>query len=122
MKAKRSTVRAARLRRHVRLRKRVRGSAERPRLAVFRSHQHIYAQVIDDDAGRTLVSASDLERELRDGERATKRSRAQRVGALVAQRARSVGVSRIVFDRGGFTYGGRVEALAAAAREEGLEF
>ena len=122
MTGKRRTARAGRLRRHVRIRKQVRGSAERPRLAVFRSHQHIYAQVIDDDAGRTLVSASDMERELREGERATKRARAQQVGALVAQRARAVGVSKIVFDRGGFAYGGRVEALAAAAREEGLEF
>ena len=122
MGAKGNTARVARQRRHVRIRKRVRGSAERPRLAVFRSQQHIYAQVIDDDAGRTLVSASDLERELREGERTTKRSRAQQVGTLVAQRARAAGVSRIVFDRGGFAYGGRVEALAAAAREEGLEF
>ncbi len=122
MTAKRNTARAARQRRHVRIRKRVRGSAERPRLAVFRSQQHIYAQVIDDDAGRTLVSASDMERELREGERTTKRSRAEQVGTLVAQRARAAGVSRIVFDRGGFAYGGRVEALAAAAREEGLEF
>ncbi len=115
------TRRAARLRRHRRLRKRVAGDAARPRLAVFRSARHIYAQVIDDRAGRTLAAASDLEAELRGGE-GTKTERARAVGALVARRAREAGCPSVVFDRGGFSYGGRVRALAEAAREEGLVF
>ena len=115
------TARAARLRRHVRVRKQLRGTADRPRLAVFRSNQHVYAQVIDDDAGRTLAQASDLEATMRDGG-GTKRERAKGVGQLIAQRAKAAGIETIVFDRGGFRYAGRVQALAAAAREEGLEF
>ncbi len=115
------TSRVARIRRHVRLRKKVSGTAERPRLAVFRSGQHIYAQVIDDKAGRTLAQASDLEAGLRDGG-GTKTERARKVGALVAQRAKQAGLDAVVFDRGGFEYAGRVQALADAAREEGLVF
>ena len=105
----------------LRLRKRVSGTAERPRLAVFRSNQHIYAQVIDDLAGRTIAQASDLEAGLRDGG-GTKTERARKVGALVAQRAKQAGLESVVFDRGGFEYAGRVQALADAAREEGLVF
>ncbi|MSQ41431.1 MAG: 50S ribosomal protein L18 [Dehalococcoidia bacterium] len=116
------TARAARLRRHERLRKRLRGSAERPRLAVFRSIQHIYAQLIDDDSGRTLLAASDVETELRGGAGGTKTDVARRVGALVAQRAVQSGHRKVVFDRGGFSFAGRVKALAEAAREEGLVF
>ena len=114
--------RAARVRRHRRIRKSVRGTAGRPRLAVFRSTRHIYAQLIDDDAGRTIVAASDVESGLPEGERGTKTEVARRVGELVAQRATEAGHSTVVFDRGGFAYGGRVQALADAAREEGLEF
>jgi large subunit ribosomal protein L18 len=115
------TGRAARLRRHIRVRKGLRGTAARPRLAVFRSNQHVYAQVIDDDAHRTLAQASDVEPSLR-GTGGTKSDRAKSVGQLVAQRAKAVGIDSIVFDRGGFRYAGRVQALADAAREEGLEF
>jgi large subunit ribosomal protein L18 len=110
-----------RLRRHRRVRKRVIGTIERPRLAVFRSNRHISAQVIDDDAGRTLAAASTVEASLRPN--ATGNADAAReVGRLVAERARAVGVSRVVFDRGGFSYHGRVAAVADAARQAGLEF
>ena len=119
--AGKNTARAARLRRHVRVRKNLRGTAGRPRLAVFRSNRYVYAQVIDDDAGRTLAQASDLEQALR-GSGSTKSDRAKSVGQLIAQRAKAAGVETIVFDRGGFRYAGRIQALAAAAREEGLEF
>ena len=119
--ANKKTARAGRLRRHARVRKGLRGTAGRPRLAVFRSNQHIYAQVIDDDAGRTLAQASDVESSLREGG-GNKRDRARGVGQLVAQRAKAAGIESIVFDRGGFRYAGRVQALADAAREEGLEF
>ena len=112
--------RAARIRRHARVRKHVRGSAERPRLAVFRSNSHIYCQVIDDDAGRTLAAASDLEADLRKG--GDKTARAKSVGGRLAERAKSAGVTEVVFDRGGFRYHGRVQALADAAREGGLSF
>ena len=116
-----SNRRAARLRRHQRIRKRVRGTAERPRLAVFRSAHYIYAQLIDDTSGRTLAAASDLEAELRAAS-GTKTARAQQVGQLVARRAQAAGVVQVVFDRGGAAYGGRVRALADAAREGGLDF
>ncbi|MDP6607196.1 MAG: 50S ribosomal protein L18 [Dehalococcoidia bacterium] len=116
------TRRAARLRRHVRLRKKLRGSAQRPRLAVFRSGRHIYAQLIDDDTGRTLVTASDMEADMRDEAPATKTEIAKRVGELVGKRANDAGHRAVIFDRGGFTFAGRVKALAEAAREEGLEF
>lgn len=115
------TARAARLRRHVRVRKNLRGTAACPRLAVFRSNRYVYAQVIDDDSGRTLAQASDLEQGLREVS-STKSDRAKSVGQLIAQRAKAAGIETIVFDRGGFRYAGRIQALAAAAREEGLEF
>lgn len=115
------TNRIARIRRHTRIRKKVAGTPERPRLAVFRSTQHIYAQVIDDRAGRTLAQASDIEASLRDGSN-TKTERAREVGALLARRAREAGLEDVVFDRGGFAYAGRVKALADAARAEGLVF
>jgi large subunit ribosomal protein L18 len=112
---------AARQKRHVRIRLTVEGGPSRPRLAVFRSLKHIYAQVIDDAAGRTLAAASDLDSDLRttDG---TKSSDAAGVGRLIAQRARAAGVERVVFDRAGFRYHGRIKSLADAARAAGLEF
>jgi large subunit ribosomal protein L18 len=110
----------ARRRRHNRVRKNVRGSALRPRLAVFRSNRYIYAQVIDDDSGRTLAAASSQEKALR-GETLTVATAAE-VGKLVAARAEAAGVETVVFDRGGFPYHGRVKALADAAREGGLKF
>ncbi len=112
--------RDARIRRHRRVRKTVQGSPERPRLAVFRSNKHIYAQVIDDVSGVTLAAASTAESGLRDG--ATSNiGAATEVGKLVGQRAKDAGISAVVFDRGGFRYHGRVAALADAAREAGLE-
>jgi large subunit ribosomal protein L18 len=113
--------RDARIRRHRRVRKSVRGTAERPRLAVYRSNRHISAQVIDDLAGRTIASASTVEAENRAGATGNKDAAAT-VGRLVAERAKAAGVERVVFDRGGFLYHGRVESLADAAREAGLEF
>jgi large subunit ribosomal protein L18 len=112
---------SARQKRHSRLRLRVAGSAERPRLAVFRSLNQIYAQVIDDAAGHTLASASSTEAALRDAT-GTKTERARRVGTLIAERARAAGVERVVFDRAGFKYHGRIRSLAEGARESGLEF
>ena len=111
--------RAARLRRHRRVRRRVAGTAERPRLAVFRSNRHIYAQLIDDRAGRTLAAAGSLA--VGDGE-GDKKAAARRVGAELAQRAKAAGITAVVFDRGGYQYHGRVKALADAAREGGLDF
>lgn len=113
---------AARLRRHRRVRKRVHGTEERPRLNVFRSGKHIYAQVIDDDRGHTLVAASSLEPELRGRVKGSTVDGARAVGQLVAQRALAAGIRKVVFDRGGYLYHGRVKALADAAREAGLEF
>ena len=110
----------ARTRRHRRVRKGLRGTAARPRLSVFRSNKYIYAQVIDDDAGTTLASASSLEGDLRD--KGLSVETATEVGRLVAERAKDAGVETVVFDRGGFAYHGRVKALADAARESGLEF
>ncbi len=115
-----STASAARKRRHTRVRKKVRGTAERPRLAVFRSNRHITAQVIDDRTGHTLAAASTVEPDLRSGSTATVDA-ATKVGALVADRAKAAGVATVVFDRGGFLYHGRVAALADAPREAGLE-
>ena len=112
---------AARQKRHARLRLRVAGDAGRPRLAVFRSLNHIYAQVIDDSSGRTLAAASSLEPDLKSA-MASKSSEASTVGRIVAERARAAGVGRVVFDRAGFRYHGRVKSLADAAREAGLEF
>ena len=111
----------ARVKRHRRVRKRVTGTSGRPRLAVFRSNRHIYAQVIDDTTGRTLAAASTAEPELRSGSTATVDA-AKAVGQLVGERAKAAGVNTVVFDRGGFRYHGRVAALADAAREAGLEF
>ncbi|MCY3655664.1 MAG: 50S ribosomal protein L18 [Chloroflexi bacterium] len=122
MSSNQNTRRAARHRRHRRLRKRVVGTVRRPRLAVFRSARHIYAQVIDDRAGHTLVAASDLDPALRENGDGTKTERARAVGTLLAQRAREAGHEAVVFDRGGFAFKGRVRALAEAAREEGLVF
>jgi large subunit ribosomal protein L18 len=111
---------AARRKRHTRIRLSLQGTAGRPRLAVFRSLNQIYAQVIDDATGRTLASASSLERELRGSGNKTERSR--RVGQLVAERARAAGVQQVVFDRAGYRFHGRVRSLAEAARESGLDF
>jgi large subunit ribosomal protein L18 len=113
--------RSARLRRHARVRKSVIGSTDRPRLTVFRSARHIYAQVIDDTTGKTLASASTLDAAIR-GDKAKKTDAAKRVGALIAERMKTTGVTRVAFDRGGYAYHGRVAALADAAREGGLEF
>ena len=110
-------------RRHRRVRKKVSGTPERPRLCVFRSNNHIYAQVIDDAAGRTLVAASTVDKELRDRVKGLKKSeQAKLVGQVVAERARSKGIQAVVFDRGGYKYIGRVKALADGARESGLKF
>jgi large subunit ribosomal protein L18 len=113
--------RTAVAKRHARLRKKVQGTPERPRLAVKRSSRHIVVQLIDDLAGHTLASASSLEADVRgvDGD---KKARAAAVGKLVAERAREAGVTAVVFDRGGYDYHGRIAALADAAREGGLEF
>jgi large subunit ribosomal protein L18 len=122
MREKRKThPQAARQRRHLRIRKKVSGSPERPRLAVFRSLQHIYAQVIDDVAGKTLAAASTLDEGLKN-EGGAKTERARKVGALIGERAKAAGVEKVVFDRGGNRYHGRVKALADAAREAGLQF
>lgn len=113
-----------RKRRHVRVRAKVAGTPQRPRLNVYRSSAHIYAQVIDDKAGHTLLAASDLEQEIRDraGDGASKTARAKAVGETIAERAKAAGISAVVFDRGGFLYHGRVRAVADGAREGGLEF
>ena len=124
------TRRRARVRRHVRVRRKIAGTAERPRLAVYRSNRHIYAQLVDDDAARTLIAASD--RELRVGgagkaggaEKAGgggKTAPAKAVGELLAERAKAAGIDRVVFDRGGRLFHGRVAALAEGAREKGLQ-
>jgi len=112
---------AARHKRHARLRLRLAGTGERPRLAVFRSLDHIYAQVIDDVSGRTLAAASTLEPEIRSMHQ-PKTEEAATVGRLLAERARTAGVERVVFDRAGFRFHGRVKALADAARGAGLDF
>jgi len=111
-----------RQRRHRRVRKKVRGTAERPRLAVYRSNHHIYAQLIDDVAGRTIAAASTIDESVKAGGGTGNIEAAKRVGTLVAERARAAGATKVVFDRGGFLYHGRVAALADAAREAGLEF
>jgi large subunit ribosomal protein L18 len=116
--AKRAVGRA---RRHFRVRKNVRGSAERPRLVVTRSLRHITAQIVDDSRSHTLASASTLDASIR-GNEGDKSALAGKVGALLAERARAAGVSKVVFDRGGNRYAGRIAALADAAREAGLEF
>ena len=113
--------RVSRLRRHNRLRKRVGGTAERPRLVVNRSSRHIHVQLVDDTAGRTLASASTMDASLRGAE-GDKSALARRVGALIAERATAAGVTAVVFDRGGNRYHGRIAALADGAREGGLDF
>ncbi len=121
--AQASSRNAARQKRHARVRLTVRGTAERPRLAVYRSLQQIYAQVIDDLAGHTLVAASTVDHEIRAKLNGlTKTDQAKEVGKLVAVRAKDKGVTKVVFDRGGYQYIGRVKALADAAREAGLDF
>ncbi|ADU52357.1 LSU ribosomal protein L18P [Thermaerobacter marianensis DSM 12885] len=124
MARKPKTREEARERRHRRVRKKVLGTAERPRLNVFRSLKHIYAQVIDDEAGVTLVAASTVEPELREavGGYGGNVEAAKVVGRVIAERARARGITKVVFDRGGYRYHGRVKALAEAAREAGLEF
>ena len=112
---------AARRKRHDRIRLRLEGTGVRPRLAVFRSLNHIYAQVIDDGTGKTLAAASTVEKGLR-GSKQTKTEEAAVVGRLVAERAKSAGVGQVVFDRAGFRYHGRIKSLADAAREAGLDF
>ena len=112
---------AARRKRHERIRLHLAGTDVRPRLAVFRSLNHIYAQVIDDASGKTLVAASTAEKELK-GSKSSKSEEAAVVGKLVAERAKAAGVERVVFDRAGFRYHGRIKSLADAAREAGLEF
>ena len=116
----RPNTKAQRLHRHKRVRSKVSGTSERPRLNVFRSETNIYAQVIDDVSGKTLVSASSLEKDFScDG---TKTDAAKKVGQTVAERAKAAGITTVVFDRGGYVYHGRVQALAEGAREGGLEF
>src|SRR5215210_3455890 len=111
----------ARQKRHARIRLHMEGSVSRPRLAVFRSLNHIYAQVIDDSSGRTLAAASSLEADMRSA-KGTKSAEASAVGRIVAERARAAGVGQVVFDRAGFRYHGRIKSLADAAREAGLDF
>jgi large subunit ribosomal protein L18 len=114
---------AARLRRHVRVRQNVSGTSQRPRLNVFRSLSEIYAQVIDDESGNTIVSASTIDMNLRsDMEGKNKTEQARLVGEVLAERAKEKGISEVVFDRGGYRYMGRVKALAEGAREFGLRF
>jgi len=111
-------------RRHRRVRAKISGTTQRPRLNVFRSSAHMYAQVIDDTQSHTIVSASDLEEAVREraGEGATKAARARAVGEIIAERAKEAGVDAVLFDRGGFLYHGRVKAVADGAREGGLKF
>ena len=113
--------RVSRLRRHARLRKKIAGTAERPRLVVNRSSRHIHVQLVNDLEGVTLVAASSIEADVRavDGD---KKAHSVRVGQLIAERAKAAGIEEAVFDRGGYTYGGRIAALADAAREGGLKF
>jgi large subunit ribosomal protein L18 len=114
--------RAARQRRHRRIRVTLSGTSQRPRLSVFRSLQHIYAQVIDDTTGNTLAAASTNEPSARGSVSGPKSERAKAVGKAIAERAKDKGINAVVFDRGGYMYHGRVKALADAAREAGLEF
>ena len=122
MKTASSQRHAGRLRRHRRVRKKISGTAERPRLAVYRSNKHISVQLIDDLNGHTIASASTVEPDLRKQGSGATVDAAKRVGTLIAQRAKSAGVTKVVYDRGGFIFHGRVAAAADAAREAGLEF
>lgn len=120
---KRPSAKIARLKRARRVRARMHGTAERPRLSIFRSSEHIYAQLIDDDAGTTIASASTVESELKPMLAGLQKSkRAEKIGDVMGRRAAAAGVSAVVFDRGGFRYHGRVQALANAARAAGLQF
>ena len=122
MKTASSQRHACRLRRHRRVRKKISGTAERPRLAVYRSNKHISVQLIDDLNGHTIAAASTVEPDLRKQGSGSTVDAAKRVGTLIAQRAKSAGVTKVVYDRGGFIFHGRVAAAADAAREAGLEF
>lgn len=114
---------ALRIKKHQRLRNRFAGTAERPRLAVFRSNNHMYAQIIDDTVGKTLVAASTVEKDVKaELEKTNNVDAAAYVGTLVAKRALDAGIKEVVFDRGGFLYHGKIQALADAAREAGLTF
>ena len=117
---KRPDTRAQRIKRHARVRGKISGTAERPRLSVFRSENHIYAQIIDDVAGKTLVSASTVEKGF-EGNGGNKEG-ARKVGEMIAQAAKAKGIENVVFDRGGYLYHGRVQELADGAREGGLKF
>ena len=113
----------ARLRRHFRVRKKIFGTPERPRLNVFRSSKEIYVQLIDDFRGNTLASASSIDQELRPSMKGlSNMEQAQKVGQTIAERAQKIGINQVVFDRGGYKYSGRIKAMAEAAREGGLEF
>jgi large subunit ribosomal protein L18 len=113
----------ARLRRHLRVRKKIFGTPDRPRMNVFRSSKEIYVQIVDDYRGYTLASASSIDQELRpEMEGLTNMAQAQKVGQVIAERAKEIGINQVVFDRGGYKYIGRVKALAEAARAGGLEF
>ncbi|KAJ6869898.1 50S ribosomal protein L18 [Mycobacterium sp. 050128] len=116
-----ATRRVARLRRHARLRKKIAGTSERPRLVVNRSARHIHVQLVNDLTGTTVAAASSIEADVRglDGD---KKAHSVRVGQLIAERAKAAGIDSVVFDRGGYSYGGRIAALADAARENGLKF
>jgi len=116
-----ATRRVARMRRHARLRKKIEGTAETPRLVINRSSRHIHVQLVNDLDGTTLAAASSIEADVRavDGD---KKAHSVRVGQLIAERAKAAGIDEVVFDRGGYTYGGRIAALADAAREGGLKF
>lgn len=116
-----ATRRISRLRRHTRLRKKLSGTAERPRLVVHRSARHIHVQLVNDLNGTIVAAASSIEADVR-GVPGDKKARSVRVGQLIAERAKAAGIDTVVFDRGGYTYGGRIAALADAARENGLSF
>lgn len=116
-----ATRRVSRLRRHVRLRKKIAGTPERSRLVVNRSARHIHVQLVNDENGTTVAAASSIEDDVRSLQ-GDKKARSVRVGQLIAERAKAAGIDSVVFDRGGYTYGGRIAALADAARENGLQF
>jgi len=116
-----ATRRVSRLRRHARLRKKVTGTPQRPRLVVHRSARHIHVQLVNDENGTTLAAASSIEADVR-GVEGDKKAHSVRVGQLIAERAKAAGIDTVVFDRGGYSYGGRIAALADAARENGLNF
>ena len=113
--------RVSRLRRHARLRKKIAGTPQRPRLVVNRSARHIHVQLVNDEDGTTVAAASSIEDDVR-GLQGDKKARSVRVGQLIAERAKAAGIDTVVFDRGGYTYAGRIAALADAARENGLSF